>query len=66
VAAKRMVRLPSGKEGLELLPDRLNEVGLERGYGARSFRSGSVENCPDDGVYGPALLVDAFPIDASS
>src|SRR5829696_8913801 len=62
-----MVGAPLGKEGLELLPeDGLDEVRFECGHGACSFRSGSVENSPNDGASVPALHHDALPIDGSS
>ncbi len=66
VAAERMVGLVLGQQGLESLEDGLDEVRWERGHGAYSFRSGSVENSPDDGASVPALLTQALPIDGSS
>src|SRR5829696_4378317 len=61
-----MVGAALGKEGFELLPDGLDEVRWECGHGACSFRSGSVENSPNDGASVPALHHDALPIDGSS
>src|SRR5215203_4793208 len=55
-----------GKEGRKLLEDGLDEVRFECGHGAYSFRSGSVENSPNDGASVPALHHDALPIDGSS
>ncbi len=66
VTTERMVRPSLGQEGFELFPDRLDDVSLKRGHGARSFYSGSLENSPDDGASMPALHLDAFPIDAAS
>jgi hypothetical protein len=55
-----------GKEGFELLPDRLDDVWWESGHGRYSFRSRSVKNSPDDGTSVPASHVDDSPIDGSS
>jgi hypothetical protein len=66
VASERMVGLVLGQEGTELLPDGLDEVRFECGHGAYSFRSGSLENSPNDGASVPALHLDPLPIDGSS
>jgi len=66
VAPERMVGLVLGQQGLKLLADGLDEVRFECGHGANSFRSGSVENAPNDGASVPALHHDALPIDGSS
>src|SRR5215213_11856466 len=61
-----MVGAVLGKEGTKLLEDGLDEVRFECGHGACSFRSGSVENSPNDGASVPALHLDTLPIDGSS
>lgn len=65
MTAQRVVCPAPAQEGFELLPDGLDDVWLDGGNGACSFRSGSLEDSPDDGVYVPALHVDALPVDAS-
>ncbi len=66
VATERMVSFVLGQQGFKLLEDGLDDVRWERGHGVYSFRSGSVENSPDDGASVPALHVDVLPIDGSS
>ncbi len=61
VASERVVSVVVGKEGLELLPDRLDNIWWESGHRACSFCSGSVENSPDDGATVPALHAKALP-----
>jgi hypothetical protein len=41
-----------------------DKVGVREG-GAYSFYSGSLEDCPDDGVSVPALHAEILPIDGS-
>jgi hypothetical protein len=61
VTPERMVRLSPGKEGTELLPDRLDEVRFESGHGAYSFCSGSVRNSPNNGASRARLSFDLCP-----
>jgi hypothetical protein len=65
VATERTVRLSLAQEGTKLLEDRLDEIRWECRHGAYSFYSGSLEDCPDDGVSVPALHTETLPIDAS-
>jgi hypothetical protein len=61
-----MVRLSLGQEGTKLLEDELDEIRWEEcGHAAYSFYSGSLEDCPDDGVSVPALHTETLPIDGS-
>jgi hypothetical protein len=61
VTTERMVGLVFGQEGTELLEDGLDKVWFECGHGAYSFRSGSLENSPDDGASVPALHYRVSP-----
>src|SRR5215211_4779020 len=63
---ERMVRLSLAQEGTKLLEDELDEIRWKCGHGAYSFYSGSLEDCPDDGVSVPALHTETLPIDGSS
>jgi hypothetical protein len=61
VASERMVGAALGKEGLELLPDGLDEVRFECRHGACSFRSGSLEDSPPDGASRARFSSDLDP-----
>src|SRR5215213_5020950 len=62
---ERMVRLSLAQEGTKLLEDWLDEIRWECGHGAYSFYSGSLEDCPDDGVSVPASHTETLPINGS-
>jgi hypothetical protein len=66
VATERTVSLSLGQEGTKLLEDGFDEIRWECRHGAYYFYSGSLDDCPDDGVSAPDLHTETLLFDGSS